>query len=68
MKVVDELKKEYDIDDDDINQYLDVGYSVHDIAFVIDQEIKEMKAVQDAEDEVQKCYGVFNKRGDGFDY
>lgn len=68
MKVVEELKKEYDIDDDDINQYLDVGYSVHDIAFVIDQEIKEMKAVQDAEDEVQKCYGVFNKRGDGFDY
>jgi hypothetical protein len=53
MKVVEELKKEYDIDDDDINQYLDVGYSVHDIAFVIDQEIKEMKAVEGVEDEVR---------------
>lgn len=68
MKVVEELKKEYDIDDDDINQYLDVGYSVHDIAFVIDQEIKEMKAVEDIEDEVQNHYGMYNRRGHGFDY
>jgi len=68
MKVVEELKKEYDIDDDDINQYLDVGYSVHDIAFVIDQEIKEMKAVEGIEDEVQNHYGMYNRRGHGFDY
>lgn len=68
MKVVKELKKEYDIDDDDINQYLDVGYSVHDIAFVIDQEIKEMKAVEGIEDEVQNHYGMYNRRGHGFDY
>ena len=68
MKVVEELKKEYDIDDDDINQYLDVGYSVHDIAFVIDQEIKEMKAVEGVEDEVQNHYGMYNHRGHGFDY
>mgnify|MGYP003330300781 CR=1 FL=1 len=47
---VEELKKGYDITDDDINQYLDVGYSVHDIAFVIDQEIKEMQSVTDDED------------------
>ena len=68
MKVVEELKKEYDITDDDINQYLDVGYSVHDIAFVIDQEIKEMKAVEGIEDEVQNHYGMYNRRGHGFDY
>ena len=68
MKVVEELKKEYDIDDDDINQYLDVGYSVHDIAFVIDQEIKEMKAVEGIEDEVQNHYGMYNRGGHGFDY
>ena len=53
---------------DDINQYLDVGYSVHDIAFVIDQEIKEMKAVEGIEDEVQNHYGMYNRRGHGFDY
>ena len=68
MKVVEKLKKEYDITDDDINQYLDVGYSVHDIAFVIDQEIKEMKAVEGIEDEVQNHYGMYNRRGHGFDY
>ena len=49
-KVAKELKKTYDITDDDINQYLDYGYSVHDIAFVIDQEIKEMQSITDDED------------------
>tara|TARA_B110001454_G_scaffold217887_1_gene244291 strand:- start:85 stop:963 length:879 start_codon:yes stop_codon:yes gene_type:complete len=44
-KVVVQLKKDYDISDSDIDNYLDYGYSVHDIATVIDQEIKEMKGV-----------------------
>ena len=45
-KTVVKLKKDYDLSDDDINQYLDYGYSVDDIAFVVDQEIKEMKGVK----------------------
>lgn len=45
-KTVVELKKDYDLSDDDINQYLDYGYSVDDIAFVVDQEIKEMKGIK----------------------
>jgi hypothetical protein len=49
-KTVVLLKKEYDLTDDDINQYLDYGYSVDDIAFVVDQEIKEMRAITDQED------------------
>ena len=45
-KTVVKLKKDYDLSDDDINQYLDYGYSVDDIAFVVDQEIKEMKGLK----------------------
>jgi hypothetical protein len=55
-KTVVELKKDYELTDDDINQYLDYGYSVDDIAFVVDQEIKEMKDVnsQEVQDSMQQ--------------
>jgi hypothetical protein len=56
-KTVVKLKKEYDITDDDINQYLDVGYSVDDIGYVIDQEIKEMRAVDDHQAREGFAYG-----------
>ena len=56
-KTVVKLKKEYDITDDDINQYLDVGYSVDDIGYVIDQEVKEMRAVNDHQAREGFAYG-----------
>jgi predicted glutamine amidotransferase len=71
-KTVVELKKEYDLTDDDINQYLDYGYSVDDIAFVVDQEIKEMRGLKkdsmqqriDEEDEYMHNFSARRERYD----
>ncbi len=57
-KTVVKLKKEYYLTDDDINQYLDYGYSVDDIAFVVDQEIKEMRSITDQEDEYMQNFSA----------
>jgi hypothetical protein len=76
-KTVVQLKKEYELTDDDINQYLDYGYSVDDIAFVVDQEIKEMrdvnsKQVQDSMqqriDEEDEYMQNFSRRREGYEY
>ena len=76
-KTVVELKKDYELTDDDINQYLDYGYSVDDIAFVVDQEIKEMKDVrkgsltdsmQQRIDEEDDYMQNFSARREGYGY
>jgi predicted glutamine amidotransferase len=76
-KTVVKLKKDYDLSDDDINQYLDYGYSVDDIAFVVDQEIKEMKDVrkgsltdsmQQRIDEEDDYMQNFSARREGYGY
>ena len=72
-KTVVQLKKEYELTDDDINQYLDYGYSVDDIAFVVDQEIKEMKGVkndsmQQRIDEEDDYMQNFSARREGYGY
>ena len=76
-KTVVKLKKDYDLSDDDINQYLDYGYSVDDIAFVVDQEIKEMKGVkkgsltdsmQQRIDEEDDYMQNFSARREGYGY
>jgi hypothetical protein len=72
-KTVVKLKKDYDLSDDDINQYLDYGYSVDDISFVVDQEIKEMKGVnndsmQQRIDEEDDYMHNFSARRQGYEY
>ena len=56
-ETVKRLKKSYTLSDDDINQYLDAGYSVDDIGYVVDQEIKEMKSVNDYQTSDGFAYG-----------
>ena len=65
-KTVVELKKDYELTDDDINQYLDYGYSV-------DEEIKEMKGIkkdsmQQRIDEEDDYMQNFSARREGYGY
>ena len=65
-KELDRLKDKYDIDNQDINMYLDVGYSIHDIDYVIEQENKEaMEAMRicDEEDRMMQNYQAYKWGG-----
>ena len=60
------MKDKYDIDNQDINMYLDVGYSIHDIDYVIEQENKEaMEAMRicDEEDRMMHNYQAYKWGG-----
>ena len=70
-ETVKRLKKSYTLSDDDINQYLDAGYSVDDIGYVVDQEIKEMNGVKDYQarvDEEDAYMQNFSRRREGYEY
>ena len=66
---VQRLKKEYKLTDDVINNYLDYGYSVDDIGYVVDEEAKAMGLGHQARIDEEDAYMQnFSKRREEFDY
>ena len=66
---VERLKKEYKLTDDVINNYLDYGYSVDDIGYVVDEEAKAMGLGHQARIDEEDAYMQnFSKRREEFDY
>jgi len=66
---VQRLKKEYKLTDDVINNYLDYGYSVDDIGYVVDEEAKAMGLGHQARIDEEDAYmDNFSKRREAFDY
>ena len=66
---VERLKKEYKLTDDVINNYLDYGYSVDDIGYVVDEEAKAMGLGHQARIDEEDAYMQnFSRRREDFDY
>ena len=66
---VERLKKEYKLTDDIINNYLDYGYSVDDIGYVVDEEAKAMGLGHQARIDEEDAYMQnFSRRREDFDY
>lgn len=53
QEIIDTMKKEYDITQDEIDDYISYGYSVYDIQYFLDEEDRRIKDMHASDDELE---------------